>query len=158
MGINRHPARRRHLIQHYRYPIVFRSKRVYSQPAGPCVDVVVPSGLNQEQLRQPSAMSSSRDPTARLRAGLNPLLTASLGGYHGHHANTPLSAVSMTSHAFSSNQTPLSAIQPYNPQEWVASPALGPGSDRMQQFPPPQGHPYLEPQGKSTGVLIQRLC
>ncbi|KAJ4392732.1 hypothetical protein N0V85_006861 [Neurospora sp. IMI 360204] len=98
-------------------------------------------------------MSSSRDPTARLRAGLNPLLTASLGGgYHGHHANTPLSAVSMTSHAFSSNQTPLSAIQPYNPQEWVASPALGPGSDRMQQFPPPQGHPYLEPQGYADHV------
>ncbi|KAK1779693.1 hypothetical protein QBC45DRAFT_130574 [Copromyces sp. CBS 386.78] len=91
-------------------------------------------------------MSSSRDPTARLRAGLNPLLTASLGGYHGHHANTPLSAVSMSSHAFSSHQTPLSAIQPYNPQEWVASPVIGPGSDRMQQFPPPQGHPYLEPQ------------
>ncbi|KAK3503717.1 hypothetical protein B0T13DRAFT_429083 [Neurospora crassa] len=98
-------------------------------------------------------MSSSRDPTARLRAGLNPLLTASLGGYHGHHANTPLSAVSMTSHAFSSNQTPLSAIQPYNPQEWVASPAIGPGSDRtMQQFPPPQGHPYLEPQGNNPST------
>ncbi|KAK3342773.1 hypothetical protein B0H65DRAFT_496057 [Neurospora tetraspora] len=81
-------------------------------------------------------MSSSRDPTARLRAGLNPLLTASLGGYHGHHANTPLSAVSMTSHAFSSNQTPLSAIQPYNPQEWVASPALGPGSDLNRSVDP----------------------
>lgn len=88
-------------------------------------------------------MASSRDPTARLRAGLNPLLTASLGVYqNGQFANnTPLSAVSMASHgAFSSAQTPVSAIQPYNPQEWIASPIVGPGQDRMpQSFGDPQG-------------------
>ncbi|KAK4160009.1 hypothetical protein QBC43DRAFT_121072 [Cladorrhinum sp. PSN259] len=92
-------------------------------------------------------MSSSRDPTARLRAGLNPLLTQSLGvpSFHGQNAaNTPLSAMSVSSHgAFSSNQTPLSAMQPYNPQEWVASPVVG--ADRMQHMPPAQ--PYQEPQG-----------
>ncbi|KAK3333082.1 hypothetical protein B0T19DRAFT_458184 [Cercophora scortea] len=83
----------------------------------------------------PPLMSSSRDPTARLRAGLNPLLTASLGVYHGHNSNsTPLSAFSTSSHgAFSSAQTPVSAIQPYNPQEWLASPIAAPGADRMQQ-------------------------
>ncbi|KAK5653314.1 hypothetical protein OQA88_9005 [Cercophora sp. LCS_1] len=98
-------------------------------------------------------MASSRDPTARLRAGLNPLLTQSLGvtSYHNHAVNqTPLSAVSMTSHgAFSSGQTPISAIQPYNPQEWIASPIAGPG-DRMpamqpQSFGEPQGSPLPPP-------------
>jgi hypothetical protein len=85
-------------------------------------------------------MSSSRDTTARLRAGLNPLLTASLGGYHGYNAsNTPVSALSVSSHgAFSSGQTPLSAIQPYNPQEWMASPIAGPAPDRMQHMQAPQ--------------------
>ncbi|KAM7204890.1 hypothetical protein V8F20_003352 [Naviculisporaceae sp. PSN 640] len=97
-------------------------------------------------------MSSSRDPTARLRAGLNPLLTASLGvPYHGHgtNSNTPLSAISMTSHgAFSSNQsqTPVSAIQPYNPQEWIASPIVGPGGgpERMGHHNPAQA--FHDPQ------------
>ncbi|KAK4111469.1 hypothetical protein N656DRAFT_711978 [Canariomyces notabilis] len=91
-------------------------------------------------------MNSSRDSTARLRAGLNPLLTASLGVYHGHNSNsTPLSAMSVSSHgAFSSNQTPLSAIQPYNPQEWVSSPIAGPGPERMQHAQPTQ--PFQEPQ------------
>ncbi|KAK3998271.1 hypothetical protein QBC44DRAFT_228203 [Cladorrhinum sp. PSN332] len=92
-------------------------------------------------------MSSSRDPTARLRAGLNPLLTQSLGvpSYHGQNpAGTPLSAMSVSSHgAFSSNQTPLSAIQPYNPQEWIASPVVG--ADRMPHMQPAQ--PYQEAQG-----------
>lgn len=90
-------------------------------------------------------MSSSRDPTARLRAGLNPLLTASLGAYHGHNPNnTPLSALSVSSHGvFSPGQTPMSAIQPYNPQEWVSSPIAGP--DRIQHVQPVQS--FQEPQG-----------
>ncbi|KAK4212749.1 hypothetical protein QBC37DRAFT_186572 [Rhypophila decipiens] len=95
----------------------------------------------------PPLMSSSRDPTARLRAGLNPLLTASLGVYHGHGNNsTPLSAISMSSHgAFSSNQsqTPVSAIQPYNPQEWIASPIVG-GAERMGGHNPAQA--FHDPQ------------
>ena len=102
-------------------------------------------------------MSSSRDPTARLRAGLNPLLTASLGGaYHGHTSNgTPISAMSVSSHgAFSSGQTPLSAIQPYNPQEWIASPIAGPGPERMQHAQPAQS--YQEPQSESSPLCAGR--
>ncbi|KAL2174589.1 uncharacterized protein P884DRAFT_69867 [Thermothelomyces heterothallicus CBS 202.75] len=98
-------------------------------------------------------MSSSRDPTARLRAGLNPLLTGSLGGFHGHNSNnTPVSALSVSSHgAFPPGQTPLSAIQPYNPQEWVASPSVGPAPDRIQHaqaaqsFQDPQTSPLPPP-------------
>ncbi|KAH6843190.1 hypothetical protein B0I37DRAFT_393492 [Chaetomium sp. MPI-CAGE-AT-0009] len=91
-------------------------------------------------------MSSPRDPTARLRAGLNPLHTASLGGFHGHNPNhTPVSALSVSSHgAFSSAQTPLSAIQPYNPQQWISSPIAGPVPDRMQHVQAAQS--YQEPQ------------
>lgn len=94
-------------------------------------------------------MASSRDPTARLRAGLNPLLTASLGvgNYHPQNAsNTPLSAVSMSSHGpFSSGQTPISAIQPYNPQEWIASPIAGTGAERV---------PFQEPQGMRRRIFL----
>ncbi|KAK4245806.1 hypothetical protein C7999DRAFT_16023 [Corynascus novoguineensis] len=90
-------------------------------------------------------MSSARDTTARLRAGLNPLHTGSLGGFHGHNANTPVSALSVNSHAgFPPPQTPLSAIQPYNPQEWIASPSAGPAPDRMQHAQAAQ--PFQEPQ------------
>ncbi|WQF86180.1 hypothetical protein CDEST_11194 [Colletotrichum destructivum] len=83
-------------------------------------------------------MSNPRDPT-RLRQGLNPLLTQSLGSYHGH-ANTPLSGVSST--YLHSAHTPASAIQPYNPQEWIASPATVP--ERPHQFPE-QGSPLPPP-------------
>lgn len=80
-------------------------------------------------------MSNSRDPT-RLRQGLNPLLTTSLGGFH-NQLSTPLSAVSLAStHPYSAH-TPASAIQPYNPQEWIGSPIAGP--ERTHQFPEPQG-------------------
>ncbi len=97
-------------------------------------------------------MSSSRDPTARLRAGLNPILTASLGGYHGHNSGTPVSAISVSSHgAFSSVQTPLSAIQPYNPQQWIASPVSGPPPDRMQHVQVAQS--FQEPQSESLTTL-----
>jgi hypothetical protein len=81
-------------------------------------------------------MSNARDPT-RLRQGLNPLLTTSLGAYH-NQLSTPLSAVSLAStHNPYSAQTPGSAIQPYNPQEWIASPAAGP--ERTHQFPESHG-------------------
>ncbi len=90
-------------------------------------------------------MNPARDPTARLRAGLNPLLTASLGGYHGQSSgsnSTPLSSISLNPHTpFSSIQTPVSAMHPYNPQQWIASPAVGP--ERAQQFGEPQGTPPL---------------
>ncbi|KAK3899864.1 hypothetical protein C8A05DRAFT_17768 [Staphylotrichum tortipilum] len=91
-------------------------------------------------------MTSPLDPTARLRAGLNPLMTGSLGGYHGHNSNTPVSAMSVSSHgAFSSGQTPLSAIQPYNPQEWISSPIAAPAQDRIQHNQQPV-QVYQEPQ------------
>lgn len=94
------------------------------------------------------AMSSARDPTARLRAGLNPLLTASLGFHHQNqnNLNTPLSAVSMASgahslsssqHPYSSSQTPVSAVQPYNPQQWISSPVPG-HTERFQAYQEPQ--------------------
>jgi hypothetical protein len=92
---------------------------------------VVESGLTSRGLSPADskmAMNAQRDPTARLRAGLNPLLTSALGISSHSHLNppsaTPLSALSMNSqNAFSGGHTPASAIQPYNPQEWIASPA-----------------------------------
>ncbi|KAJ9165635.1 hypothetical protein NKR19_g167 [Coniochaeta hoffmannii] len=96
-------------------------------------------------------MSSARDPTARLRAGLNPLLTASIGGYHPNQNNTPLSAVSMASgshssvNAFSSGQTPVSAIQPYNPQQWIASPVPGHTERPVRPYDEPQSSPLPPP-------------
>ncbi|KAL2264621.1 hypothetical protein VTJ83DRAFT_7131 [Remersonia thermophila] len=97
-------------------------------------------------------MSSGRDTTARLRAGLNPLLTASLGGFQ-HSVNTPVSALSVSSHgAFSSGQTPLSAIQPYNPQEWVSSPIAGPYADSQASPPPPP--PYSPPRSQRPVSMV----
>ncbi|KFH43873.1 hypothetical protein ACRE_053510 [Hapsidospora chrysogenum ATCC 11550] len=95
-------------------------------------------------------MSSSRD-VARLRLGLNPLTTTSLGSYN--HLNTPISAVSMSSsHFASTQQTPSSAIQPYNPQEWVASPSQSidrphpyAGEAQAVALPPP---PYSPPRSQ----------
>jgi hypothetical protein len=56
-----------------------------------------------------------------------------------------VSALSVSSHgAFSSGQTPLSAIQPYNPQEWISSPIAGPVPDRMQHVQAAQS--FQEPQ------------
>jgi hypothetical protein len=78
-------------------------------------------------------MASPRDPS-RLRPGLNLLTTNSLApNTYGNHVNSPMSAVSMASPFIQSAQTPSSAIQPYNPQEWVPSPAQMP--DRSRQFP-----------------------
>ncbi|KAK8115938.1 hypothetical protein PG984_012440 [Apiospora sp. TS-2023a] len=80
-------------------------------------------------------MSTSRDSTSRLRQTLNPLLTTSLGGTYGQQ--TPHSAISVSSpYAYSSAHTSMSSIQPYNPQEWAPSPAVGP--ERTHQFPPPE--------------------
>ncbi len=76
-------------------------------------------------------MSAARDPTSRLRAGLNPLLT-SLNAYHNQTA-TPLSAVSMTSHNAFASPTPVSAIQPYNPQEWIGSPVVERSHGQFQE-------------------------
>lgn len=83
--------------------------------------------------RGKAIMASPRDP-ARLRPGLNLLTTNSLApNTYGNHVNSPMSAVSMASPFMQSAQTPSSAIQPYNPQEWVPSPAQMP--DRSRQFP-----------------------
>ncbi|KAI1772225.1 hypothetical protein F4818DRAFT_180044 [Hypoxylon cercidicola] len=81
-------------------------------------------------------MMTSRDSTtSRLRQTLNPLRTTALGGFH-NQLNTPHSALSISSsHTFAGLQTPASSIQPYNPQEWAPSPAVGP--ERTHQFPPP---------------------
>ncbi|KAI0112590.1 hypothetical protein GGR51DRAFT_46746 [Nemania sp. FL0031] len=76
-------------------------------------------------------MASARDTTSRLRQTLNPLLTSTLG-YH-NQMNTPRSAVSMTSPHMLGGVTPASSIQPYNPQEWIPSPAVGP--ERSHQYP-----------------------
>ncbi|OTA94181.1 hypothetical protein M434DRAFT_394934 [Hypoxylon sp. CO27-5] len=81
-------------------------------------------------------MTSTRDSaTSRLRQTLNPLRTTALSGFHNQLA-TPHSAVSISSsHTFAGLHTPASSIQPYNPQEWAPSPAVGP--ERTHQFPPP---------------------
>mgnify|MGYP005989263693 FL=1 len=88
-------------------------------------------------------MASPRDP-ARLRQGLNPLTTSAVGGapFNGQ-LNTPMSAVSMTSSHAQSIQTPASAIQPYNPQQWVASPAQM--ENRQSQYVP-EGHGTFAPR------------
>ncbi len=105
-----------------------------------------------------SIMNATRDPTARLRAGLNPLLTASVGGFHLQNPtnnSTPLSSVSMSSHnPFSSTLTPVSAMQPYNPQEWIASPATA--SDRSQQFLEPQGNASPPPAVRDVFTGMRR--
>ncbi|KAF5262849.1 hypothetical protein RAB80_008353 [Fusarium oxysporum f. sp. vasinfectum] len=60
---------------------------------------------------------------ARLRQGLLPLTTTSVGAFN-NPLHTPISAVSMSSsHFHSAVQTPGSSIQPYNPQEWVPTQA-----------------------------------
>ncbi|EFX05465.1 hypothetical protein CMQ_3534 [Grosmannia clavigera kw1407] len=102
-------------------------------------------------------MNTSRDPTSRLRATLNPLRTSSLGVLHGT-ANTPLSALSIPSHGtLSVNQTPQSAIQPYNPQQWAPSPApLDRGHHHFQdlqpQQSPPPPPPYSPPRSQRRPV------
>ncbi|KAI1763881.1 hypothetical protein GGR53DRAFT_342644 [Hypoxylon sp. FL1150] len=80
-------------------------------------------------------MTSPRDSaTSRLRQTLNPLRTTALG-FH-NQLNTPHSAVTVNSpQTFAGLHTPASSIQPYNPQEWAPSPAVG--SERTHQFPPP---------------------
>ncbi|KND88161.1 hypothetical protein TOPH_07158 [Tolypocladium ophioglossoides CBS 100239] len=101
-------------------------------------------------------MDSPRD-QARLRRGLNPLTTSPLGPYNAQ-LNTPLSAVSAVSMAslhIHSAHTPGSTIQPYNPQEWVSSPAPAPAPpERPRQIqmeaqgsalPPP---PYSPPRSR----------
>lgn len=81
-------------------------------------------------------MTSPRESaTSRLRQTLNPLRTTALGGFH-NQLNTPHSAISISSsHTFAGLHTPASSVQPYNPQEWVPSPVVGP--ERTRQFPQP---------------------
>ncbi|KAI8623271.1 hypothetical protein F5Y19DRAFT_389930 [Xylariaceae sp. FL1651] len=76
-------------------------------------------------------MNSTRDTTSRLRQTLNPLLTSALG--HHNQLNTPQSAVSINSPHTFGGLTPASAIQRYNPQEWIPSPVVGP--ERTHQYP-----------------------
>jgi hypothetical protein len=96
-------------------------------------------------------MSSSRDPT-RLRLGLNPL-TTQLGHFNAQHG-APLSAISMASSHMTPHmtptQTPASAIQPYNPQEWVASPVV----ERQSQY---VGEPQGETASFSSPVILFQL-
>ncbi|KAH6682356.1 hypothetical protein F5X68DRAFT_172361 [Plectosphaerella plurivora] len=97
-------------------------------------------------------MAGNHRDAQRLRQGLNPLLTQSLGApYHSPHP-PPLSAISLTSsHLQSAHPTPTgSAIQPYNPQEWIGSPSVA--SERPRQYPesqvspppPPYSPPYQQ--------------
>ncbi|KAI1185025.1 hypothetical protein F5B17DRAFT_409712 [Nemania serpens] len=79
-------------------------------------------------------MTSARDTTSRLRQTLNPLLTSALG-YH-NQLGTPRSAATISSPHALGLSTPASSIQPYNPQEWIPSPVVGP--ERMHQYPTPQ--------------------
>ncbi|CAG9943911.1 unnamed protein product [Clonostachys rosea f. rosea IK726] len=89
-------------------------------------------------------MSSSRDP-ASLRLGLNPL-TTSITLFHSQQG-TPISAVPMASSNTQVAQTPVSAIQPYNPQEWVTSraPRQQTGAEPQVSPPPP---PYSPPRSQ----------
>ncbi|KAI1503474.1 hypothetical protein F5X99DRAFT_105549 [Biscogniauxia marginata] len=87
-------------------------------------------------------MTTTRDPSSRLRQALNPLLTTSLGGYH-NQLSTPHSAVSISSPHTFGGLTPASTIQPYNPQEWAPSPAVGP--ERTHQFPVPSSFRDAQP-------------
>ncbi|PTB64598.1 hypothetical protein BBK36DRAFT_140751 [Trichoderma citrinoviride] len=91
--------------------------------------------------------TSPRDPT-RLRHALHPLSTSSLAGY-GNQLVSPISAVSMASSHVQAIHTPGSAILPYNPQEWVASPAAMAATERPlslvgseAQASPPPPPPY----------------
>lgn len=81
-------------------------------------------------------MGDNRD-GSRLRQRLNPLLT-SLGAF-SQSSNTPVSSVSYSSNSFNAS-TPVSAIQPYNPQQWIPSPMPGPNSERGQQLSSPDSN------------------
>ncbi|KAK8148495.1 hypothetical protein G3M48_009949 [Beauveria asiatica] len=98
-------------------------------------------------------MASPRDP-ARLRQGLNPLTTSALGSFAGHQHGTPISAISMASTHILSAHTPASALQPYNPQEWVP-PGAPPMPERQPQYAaeaqasaPPPPPPYSPPRSR----------
>ncbi|KAL7759854.1 hypothetical protein ACKLNR_009944 [Fusarium oxysporum f. sp. zingiberi] len=89
---------------------------------------------------------------ARLRQGLLPLTTTSVGAFN-NPLHTPISAVSMSSsHFHSAVQTPGSSIQPYNPQEWVPTQAAVAeravqyaGEVQVSPMPPP---PYSPPRSQ----------
>ncbi|CAK7231064.1 hypothetical protein SBRCBS47491_007803 [Sporothrix bragantina] len=92
-------------------------------------------------------MNTGRDSTSRLRANLNPLRTTALSGvFHGPNV-TPLSAISMA-------QTPASAIQPYNPQQWAASPAPERHHYQDPQPSPPPPPPYSPPRSQRPNSMV----
>ncbi|CAK7205852.1 hypothetical protein SEUCBS139899_008631 [Sporothrix eucalyptigena] len=92
-------------------------------------------------------MNTGRDPTSRLRANLNPLRTTALSGvFHGPSV-TPLSAISMA-------QTPASAIQPYNPQQWAASPVPERHHYQDPQPSPPPPPPYSPPRSQRPSSMV----
>ncbi|KAI1826666.1 hypothetical protein F4861DRAFT_40562 [Xylaria intraflava] len=76
-------------------------------------------------------MTNARDTPSRLRQTLNPLLT-STAGYHSQ-LNAPQSAVSVNSPYTFGSPAPPSSIQPYNPQEWISSPAVA--TERTHPYP-----------------------
>ncbi|KAF4972440.1 hypothetical protein FSARC_1007 [Fusarium sarcochroum] len=101
-------------------------------------------------------MTSARDP-ARLRHGLLPITTTSIGVYN-NSLHTPISAVSMSSSHFqSAAQTPGSGIQPYNPQEWAPTQAAV--AERAVQYavspmpPPPYSPPRSQQQRPMSTVF-----
>lgn len=81
-------------------------------------------------------MGDTRD-GSRLRQRLNPLLT-SLGGF-SQSSTTPVSAISYSSNSYNAS-TPASAIQPYNPQQWIPSPMPGPSIERAPQLAAPDSN------------------
>ena len=82
-------------------------------------------------------MGSSGD-HARLRHALSPLRTTALDPFavtaqqHQQQLNTPMSAISMASSSIYSPQSTGSALQPYNPQEWMPPLNIA-GAERPQQ-------------------------
>ena len=112
----------------------------------------VPKSRTQRSPRGTSkrTMNNTRDPS-RLRMGLNPLVTSPLGpGYQQNHPQNhpPLSAVALSPNTQYSIHSPASAIQPYNPQQWIASPIAGPerthGYGREQPSKPLRCPPLIK--------------
>ncbi|KAI1342983.1 hypothetical protein F5Y15DRAFT_371620 [Xylariaceae sp. FL0016] len=105
-------------------------------------------------------MASVRDTPSRLRQ-LNPLRTTSLGVHH-NPLSTPHSAVSISSYnTFGGVSTPSSSVQPYNPQEWAPTSAVGergtqytPPSNRDSQPPGAAPPPYSPPRSQRPASAV----
>ncbi|CAK7209781.1 hypothetical protein SCUCBS95973_000557 [Sporothrix curviconia] len=94
-------------------------------------------------------MTTSRDSTSRLRANLNPLRTTALSGVFHGPSLTPLSAISIPQ-----TQTPSSAIQPYNPQQWAASSVPERYHYQDPQPSPPPPPPYSPPRSQRPNSMV----